>query len=52
MIAGKEYVGKKVDTWSSGIVLYAMVCGYLPFDEETTQKLYKKILTGSYSIPR
>ena len=52
MISGQSYLGKKVDIWSSGIVLYAMVCGYLPFDEDNTQQLYKKIISGSYSLPR
>lgn len=29
-----------------------MVCGYLPFDEESKSVLYKKILSGDYSIPK
>lgn len=32
MIAGKKYVAIDVDIWSSGITLFAMMCGYLPFD--------------------
>lgn len=31
MISKLPYYPPKVDTWSSGIVLYAMVMGYLPF---------------------
>ena len=34
MIAGKKYDGLKVDIWSSGVILFAMVCGYLPFEVE------------------
>lgn len=31
MIANKAYVGLDVDIWSCGVILFAMVCGYLPF---------------------
>ena len=32
MIAGKKYKAVLVDVWSSGITLFAMITGYLPFD--------------------
>lgn len=52
MIAGKYYVPNKVDIWSSGIILFALVCGYLPFEDASTANLYKKILAGEFSIPK
>lgn len=52
MIAGKRYKGLKSDIWSSGVVLFAMVCGYLPFEDPKTSNLYKKILSADYSIPK
>eukprot|EP00826_Nyctotherus_ovalis_P055925 TRINITY_DN7481_c0_g1_i10.p1 TRINITY_DN7481_c0_g1~~TRINITY_DN7481_c0_g1_i10.p1 ORF type:complete len:412 (-),score=73.96 TRINITY_DN7481_c0_g1_i10:876-2111(-) len=51
MIEGKQYHGPTVDVWSSGIILFAMICGYLPFEDENTSKLYKKILNGGFNIP-
>ena len=52
MIEGKNpYDPVKVDLWSLGIVLFTMVCGYLPFCDPDTSKLYKKILSGNYKYP-
>ena len=51
MIAGKRYHGLQTDIWSSGVVFYAMVAGYLPFEDPKTNKLYQKILNAEYSIP-
>ena len=33
MILGNNYNGFSIDVCSSGIILYAMLCGYLPFEE-------------------
>ena len=51
MIAGKRYIGLNSDIWSCGIILYAMTCGYLPFEDPNTNKLYKKILSCDYLMP-
>lgn len=52
MIAGKKYIGIQVDIWSAGVVLYAIVCGFLPFEDPNTANLYKKILGGEYTLPK
>ncbi len=52
MIAGKRYNGLQTDIWSSGVVLFAMVCGYLPFEDPKTSNLYKKIMNADYQIPK
>ena len=41
-----------MDIWSSGITLYAMLCGFLPFDEESKTALYDKILQCKFSVPK
>ncbi|XP_012939018.1 maternal embryonic leucine zipper kinase isoform X2 [Aplysia californica] len=51
LIAGKQYLGSEVDQWSMGVLLYALLCGFLPFDDENISQLYKKIKHGTYSSP-
>ena len=48
MIAGKQYVGPIADIWSLGVILFAMVCGFLPFEDANTPNLYRKIMAGEY----
>jgi 5'-AMP-activated protein kinase catalytic alpha subunit len=52
MIAGRQYNGLLSDIWSSGVVLFCMLCGYLPFDDDNIKRLYKKITSGDYIIPK
>ena len=51
MIKGNFYKGINIDIWSSGIILYAMICGYLPFDDKNDELLYSKIMKGEFIIP-
>jgi 5'-AMP-activated protein kinase catalytic alpha subunit len=51
MIMGKTYNGNAVDIWSIGIVLFAMVCGYLPYEDPDNLRLYKKIVSGKLEFP-
>lgn len=51
MVQALPYQGYTVDIWSSGVTLYAMICGYLPFEEAQTALLYQKIIKGYYEIP-
>jgi 5'-AMP-activated protein kinase, catalytic alpha subunit len=43
VISGKQYAGPEVDVWSCGVILYALLCGTLPFDDENIPNLFKKI---------
>ena len=51
MIAGKRYHGTGVDLWSCGVILFALLAGYLPFEDPNTSNLYKKILSADFEMP-
>lgn len=51
VISGNLYAGPEVDIWSCGVILYALLCGSLPFDDENIPNLFKKIKSGMYSLP-
>ncbi|XP_058955925.2 5'-AMP-activated protein kinase catalytic subunit alpha-2-like isoform X1 [Pocillopora verrucosa] len=51
VISGKLYAGPEVDIWSCGVILYALLCGSLPFDDEHIPTLFKKIKGGVFYIP-
>jgi len=36
MVAGKKYDAMAADMWSCGVIIYAMVCGFLPFEDPKT----------------
>jgi maternal embryonic leucine zipper kinase len=48
---GKNYLGPEADVWSMGVLLYALLCGFLPFDDENISALYRKIQSGIYDRP-
>ena len=52
MVAGKKYDGYKIDIWSTGIILYAMLCGYLPFEDRDNDSLFEKILECKLDFPK
>ena len=51
IIKGGKYDGFKTDIWCCGIILYAMVCGYLPFDGDNNNSLFKNIVECNPEIP-
>uniref|UniRef100_A0A667YRU7 Maternal embryonic leucine zipper kinase n=1 Tax=Myripristis murdjan TaxID=586833 RepID=A0A667YRU7_9TELE len=52
LIQGKAYIGSEADVWSLGVLLFALLCGYLPFDDDNCMVLYRKITRGKYDNPR
>ena len=51
MVSGKKYNGHIIDIWSTGIILFAMMCGYLPFEDQDNDILFKKILKCKIKYP-
>ena len=51
MVSGKKYNGHIIDIWSTGIILFAMMCGFLPFEDQDNDILFKKILKCKIKYP-
>ena len=51
IIKGKLYDGFKTDIWCCGIILYAMLCGYLPFEGDNNRELFTNILECNPEYP-
>ncbi|KAJ6632417.1 hypothetical protein B0H10DRAFT_2206775 [Mycena sp. CBHHK59/15] len=51
LLNAKEYTGPEVDVWSFGVVLYTLVCGKVPFEDEHMPALHAKIKRGMVEYP-
>ncbi|KAJ5827138.1 Oligopeptide transporter OPT superfamily [Penicillium robsamsonii] len=51
LLQARPYTGPEVDVWSFGIVLYVLVCGKVPFDDQSMPQLHAKIKKGVVEYP-
>ena len=51
VLRGNRYKPQPVDLWGLGIILYCMVCGELPFEDEREDILVRKVTLCKYTCP-
>eukprot|EP01133_Synstelium_polycarpum_P015232 gene15232-18028_t len=51
VVSGIDYDGQKADVWSCGVILYALLTGKLPFDDENIRRLLNKVKNGAFVMP-
>ncbi|KAG0235424.1 hypothetical protein BGX31_004238 [Mortierella sp. GBA43] len=51
VVTGLKYDGSSSDIWSCGIILYALLAGHLPFDDENIRQLLNKVKAGKFHMP-
>jgi len=49
-LINQQGYGRPVDLWSVGIIAYILLCGYCPFKDSNTMRLYSKIRQGSFEF--
>lgn len=47
----KGYDGSKADLWSCGVILYVLLAGFLPFQDENIMNMYRKVFKAEFVYP-
>lgn len=47
----RGYDGATADIWSCGVILFVLLAGYLPFEDDNLMILYNKIASADYTFP-
>ncbi|GMM55572.1 hypothetical protein DAKH74_021880 [Maudiozyma humilis] len=51
LLSATPYIGPEIDVWSFGVVIYVLVCGRIPFDDDDANALHAKIRSGKFTFP-
>ncbi|XP_078387788.1 serine/threonine-protein kinase BRSK2-like [Cetorhinus maximus] len=51
VIRGEKYDGRRADVWSCGVILFALLVGALPFDDDNLRQLLEKVKRGVFHMP-
>lgn len=51
IVSGLKYHGAASDVWSCGVILFALLTGRLPFDDENIRNLLLKVQAGNFEMP-
>ncbi|XP_058754982.1 CBL-interacting serine/threonine-protein kinase 21 [Vicia villosa] len=51
LLMSRGYDGAAADVWSCGVILFELLAGFLPFDDQNLMSLYHKICRAKYVCP-
>ncbi|XP_043707440.1 CBL-interacting serine/threonine-protein kinase 4-like isoform X2 [Telopea speciosissima] len=51
VVCQKGYDGAKADAWSCGVILFAFLAGFLPFDDSNIAVMYRRIRRREFQFP-